>query len=102
MTLYTITALACVVAAALLAWRLVGCWDETDRLVHTIGVLLVASVALASVAAAGANLQARGTAVAVVVTMMVLAHGVACVAAAIAWPTLRRAVTVPPYAPLYR
>lgn len=101
MTLYTITAVACIIAAAMLAWRLVGCWDHTDRLVHTIGVLLVASVALASIAAAGATVQAQGTPAAVVVMALVMLHSFACVAAAIAWPALQARITVPAYAPLY-
>src|SRR6478736_6799532 len=89
------TAAMCVAASVLLAWRLLGRWDDSTPLVRALGALLGASVFLASGAATVAMHEDANSTASQVVLALVLTHASACLVTAMAWESLEIRFTIP-------
>lgn len=77
------TAAAGIIAGAALGFRVLQCWDHTTVLVHVLGLALIASVLLGSLAT---SVNAANDAPFNPVTWAVLAHRLACILIAVMWP----------------
>lgn len=92
-SLRLLVAIAGVVAAGLLCWRLLATWLDSTVLVHVLGLLLIASVLVGALAT---HVNRLNDAPPNPVLWLILAHRVACIVVAIMWATWHGR-TDPPY-----